>query len=619
MIPSPEIKILSLKEYFEIIYKRLWIVILCLLLLVAFFVVYYTSPRDYSTKATIILESSLLQLMDPKKDPLLSNRSTKDENNAEMSLLQSDFLAERVIQKLDFPLTLEGFRYMTEVNTVFRTNMIEVQVTGKDPEQIADIANLWIREYIHLHMEKRVGTAKYGSSRLEDQSEETLNNLRDTRKELAAFLRENGDPIMWGKSFDALTEDQQKLKVELIENSLMYKEKHPKIIALKKKLDEVESLIEIRSKNVEDYQEVLIEYGRLVNKVRSFENIYEELLERSENLDTALGLAMANVRVIEPAKPPKYPVDIPQKTKLLLFVGALFSGCFICFVLEYFDASFKRPEEVEFFLKIPFLGDIPYFKGKTGEVSLGHKVKYNFYSDKADVFRALKVSLDFSMEVKGKIHSCVVSSSLPKEGKTFIAFNLAAILGAGQEKILIIDADMNGKGLSKQFNVLKEKGLSNVLNEELLSGEAILKTGIDKVYLLPSGYSVDDPIELLSSTKGAELLSELKENFDKVIIDAPCVTVSPEVMIISPMCDGVILAIEKGKTHSRTIKKVLSKLRGLQVHIIGGVFNAHREDQSQIKKIAKYLRHKGRRVKTNLKIDPKIKTGLNKKSKIKRA
>ena len=195
----------------------------------------------------------------------------------------------------------------------------------------------------------------------------------------------------------------------------------------------------------------------------------------------------------------------------------------------------------------------------------------------AEQFRALRTRiLTFAREKNLKI--LLVTSCLAAEGKSTVASNLAISIARGiNEYALLVDCDLRRPTIHKLFRLNNGTGLSNYLSDNMPLSQILSKTGIEKLSVLPAGIPPDNPTELLSSHKMADLLTELKKQYEDryIIIDSSPAHQTPETIVISKHVDGIILVVKSGATSRDIIKDTVASLG--QEKIIGVVFNMSSE------------------------------------------
>jgi len=167
----------------------------------------------------------------------------------------------------------------------------------------------------------------------------------------------------------------------------------------------------------------------------------------------------------------------------------------------------------------------------------------------------------------------MLTSAGPAEGKSTTTANLAVVYAQTGAKVLIIDADMRKPTLHQTFNLSNQWGLSNVMIGQIRYDEAIQRSHIDNLSCLTSGPIPPNPAEMLASKRMAQLLEDLKAEFDHIIIDSPPVIAVTDAQIIASRCDGVVLVVDYGKVKRELAGKAKQLLEHAQANILGVVIN----------------------------------------------
>ena len=195
----------------------------------------------------------------------------------------------------------------------------------------------------------------------------------------------------------------------------------------------------------------------------------------------------------------------------------------------------------------------------------------------AETFKVLRGQILFPKDRKVP-RSMLVTSTFPAEGKSYVAANLAATLALSiDEYVLLVDTDLRRPRLHRMFGYSKVQGL----HEYLLGGckleELVLKSGIDKLSILPAGKPPRNPTELLSSSMMVKFLDEVKERYQDrfVIIDSPPSNVATEGKFLAQYVDGIIFVVMANKTPRKDIEKAIDNLG--RDKILGIVFNGYEQ------------------------------------------
>lgn len=192
----------------------------------------------------------------------------------------------------------------------------------------------------------------------------------------------------------------------------------------------------------------------------------------------------------------------------------------------------------------------------------------------AEQFRNIRTNIDFAM-LDTDLSSLLVTSSVPSEGKSTIASNLAYVLSQTNKNVLIVDADLRKPTVHKTYRLNNQSGLTTLLSQPNLKFNQIVQRSNDLgLYLLPSGPIPPNPSELLSSGRMQSLMKELNENFDVVIYDTPPVNTVTDPLILANRVDGVVIVARQGYVKREQIRKSIDSLRKLDSNILGYVLNS---------------------------------------------
>jgi protein-tyrosine kinase len=221
------------------------------------------------------------------------------------------------------------------------------------------------------------------------------------------------------------------------------------------------------------------------------------------------------------------------------------------------------------------------------EVRLARKIgTQNRYSEKlvmlsapessdAETFKILRGQILFPQD-REVPHCILVTSAFPNEGKTFVASNFATTLALSvDEYVLLIDTDMRRAKIHKMFGFSNVRGLHDYLIGEKGLDELVVKTGIEKLSILPAGRTPRNPSELLSSNMMAQFLEEAREKQKDrfIIIDAPPSHITAEAKFLSKYVDGIIFVVMAQKTPRDAVARAIDNLG--RDKVVGIVFNGY--------------------------------------------
>jgi succinoglycan biosynthesis transport protein ExoP len=422
-----------------------------------------------------------------------------------------------------------------------------------------------------------------------------------------------------------LKTDYSKIRNDYEEKSKVFKPDYPEMKALKARLDNTKSELDSEIRKAIDAAEAdfraaqkkeasltaLLNTQRAeVSKSDSNAILYNSLKIEADNMRDLLnnlvskqketlvsarlgGLRTSNIKIIDRALVPGAPFTPNSGRNLLmaLLVG-LIGGLGLIFLAEYLDNTVKGPEDAEKLTGLPSLGIIPFLskegakkRGETYGSSYGMENEtmpevnnielinhlYPKFSISED-YRTVRTSILFS-HADSQPKTICFTSTQPQEGKTATVANMAVAFAQLEEKVLLIDCDLRKPRLHKVFKVRNLVGLSGFLTGKTGFEDAIQKTDIENIWILPSGPHPPNPAELLNSKRMKDLLALAKERFDVVLIDTPPVLAVIDPVVISSLVDCTVLVIRAGKTTRKPLARAMSELRKAKSEITGVIFN----------------------------------------------
>ena len=196
----------------------------------------------------------------------------------------------------------------------------------------------------------------------------------------------------------------------------------------------------------------------------------------------------------------------------------------------------------------------------------------------SEAYKMLRTNIKFATMNKHK--KLLITSSVPNEGKSTVAINIAISLAETGAKVLIIDCDMRNPCVHKYIRVrnLRGAGLSSVLAGSADVNDSIVtyKRGDDAIFdFIPVGSIPPNPAELLGSETMKDLLDMLSEHYDYIICDTPPVTVVSDTAILSRYCDGVLLVIKQKFSTKQQVQEAKQNLESVGATILGTILNQY--------------------------------------------
>jgi capsular exopolysaccharide synthesis family protein len=313
-----------------------------------------------------------------------------------------------------------------------------------------------------------------------------------------------------------------------------------------------------------------IEYGVLQRDATANRQMFEALLQRTQETGVSEEIRTGNIRVVDHAEVGAGPVSPNVFNNLLMALfGGLTLAIGLAFAFEYADDRIKHPDELKKHLGLPFLGMVPALFDKHMTAPLiGKGVPNNF----AESFRSIRTNVLFSSTDQGG-RLVVITSSTPGEGKTTVSTNVAVALAQAGHRVLLIDADMRKPRIHQVFEAGLTPGLSNLLVGNATASEAIYESSTSGLWIMPAGTHPPNPAELLGSKRFRDFAAFLMQYFDWVIVDTPPVMAVTDASLAAHLAHGVLFVVGSEMTSRRIAQRAVEQLEMGQARFLGAVLN----------------------------------------------
>jgi capsular exopolysaccharide synthesis family protein len=262
---------------------------------------------------------------------------------------------------------------------------------------------------------------------------------------------------------------------------------------------------------------------------------------------------------------------------VLACLGGLILGAGLALALSRFDTSFKSKDEIEEALNLPILGFVPAVKPRPrrGERCPEHVGLNDPASAIAETFRTICVGMMHSNggELARRL---VVTSAVPKEGKSLVAINLAAALARGGERVLLVDTDMRRAGLLNVFNLRIWATLTSYLKpdgDEVTLNEVVYSTGIKDLDVLPCARPTANPVALLESPNFRRLVREALSSYDRIVFDTPPCLGLADASVLAANADATLLVLRAFETPRHLTERAREVLDNVAHNIVGVIVN----------------------------------------------
>lgn len=420
------------------------------------------------------------------------------------------------------------------------------------------------KKIAELEVQRDVETAVLSDAKLKDKV------IKEYQKKIDPLKKnlENKMSIVKTGILSNTPQEKSQLGQKLFETDI-------EIITNKAKLNSINRVI---AKNETEFNKLpaqSIELARLERDRKSNEKLYLTLEEKYQEAIVNERAKLGNVNVIDYALLPLRPAK-PNR-QLIVAIGAILGlalGVGFAFLRNYLDRSIKTPEEIEA-RGISVLSWIPSIEElkELGSSQLEFIVANKPNATASESFKALRTRVNYS-KLESELKTILITSSLPSEGKTTVALNLAGSFAFADKKVLLLDCDLRKPRVHSIFQAERYPGLSDYLFSNVKFEEIVRKTKLEKLDFITSGTIPPSPSELLGSKQMVDFLKYLETQYDIIVLDSPPYISVTDAEILSRISDGTILVVQANKTPFDAFVRAHDRIVENEEHkFLGAVLN----------------------------------------------
>lgn len=312
-----------------------------------------------------------------------------------------------------------------------------------------------------------------------------------------------------------------------------------------------------------------IRYNILRREVDTNRELYNALLQRFKEVSAEAGVTTNNISVIDIAVPPKVPSS-PRPAlnmALALLIGLAGSAAWV-YGREQLTDAVRTPDDIQTRAGLALMGVTPKVRvGSTPLVEL-HDPKSQF----SEAIHALRTTLELATS-HGVPHTLALTSARPAEGKSTLSSSIAREFAAAGKRVLLIDADMRKPSIHSLFDVKNSVGLSQILARQTQLGDAVIRTGFERLDIIVSGKIPPDPTLLLDGNRFEDVLTTLSGQYDLVVVDCPPVLGLADALQVTSKVEATLVVIEANDTRFANLRTALARLRDNRIAILGAVLS----------------------------------------------
>ena len=405
----------------------------------------------------------------------------------------------------------------------------------------------------------------------------SIENLKKKRDALKFVLQQRASEVIGNRELITVENFQtgqvtQQLTASLVQSEVEH-------FALASRLEQLSKNVAIYKQRISNLPQLEQQQRELERQAVVSQSTYETLLKKLQEVRIAENQNVGNARIIETASVSKKSVTA-QKISLI-FLGS-FLGVFLATVSivisEIRDTSIKRLKEVKELFGYTLLGVIPSLSQKA--VSRRKDMEWTIPElpvrdaprlPIAQAYQILQANLKFT-SYDNPLRAIAITSSVPKEGKSTVSANLAAVMAQLGRRVLLVDADMHHSLQHHIWNLTNTAGLSDVI-----VGQAEFHTTVKEVmpnlHILTAGVIPPNPLALLDSKRMAALIEHFATIYDFVIIDTPPLALGADALTLGRIMDGVLLVVRPGVVSFASATAAKESLERSGQNVLGLVVN----------------------------------------------
>jgi len=463
------------------------------------------------------------------------------------------------------------------------------------------------------------------SARLLQLNTEYTNAQAERVRKEAAFQSVRGGSFAaaqvstQGEALKKLLERQNELQEKFAEAAAHYGANHPEYRKAERQVAEVAGQIERTRQNItqrvetefheaENRERILMgavadtkkqfdqlnarsfEYQTLKREADGDRKVYDELVRKIKEAGINASFQNNTIRIADLARPGLNPVFPRLRLNLLLaFLFSSVVAAAAAIVSDSLDKTVRDPELVARLLHSEVIGSLPHVKrwrrfdpvssteGAPGNGAALVRAEHDPVSAYREAVRALRNSIMLA-DFDRRVHSLLITSASPGEGKSTIAAQLALAHSSQQLKTLLIDGDLRRPSVHKRFSVSGVVGLSSVLISGMPWRDAVLvPAGMTHLHILPAGPPSQRATDLIGG-RLSQFLEEAAAEYDLVVLDAPPLLGFAEPLAMASAVDGVVVVTRAGQTPRKAVSIVLAMLARMRANTLGIVLNEVHHD-----------------------------------------
>lgn len=335
----------------------------------------------------------------------------------------------------------------------------------------------------------------------------------------------------------------------------------------------LEAVMDQRRQTLAEMNAGEVELQALQREADASQNLLEIVLARFKEISAQQDFQKADATILARAGMPRNP-SFPDKSLMLTLAAlcSIFLGVLIAFAVDQSDSGLRSMEQIEQFMNTAPLGLIPALNeiGHLGKEP-GKFILEQPNSAYSESIRSLYTNLAYR-KLDNPLKTLLVTSSVPKEGKTSISVSLARALANHGQNVLLLDCDFRRGTAHKAFGLSPTPGLIEYLDGNATLEEVLQRDPDTGAHFIPMGMHSSKPLSFQAYKKLQDLLVELadEERYDLVILDSAPILAVSDTRMLSQLVDSTVLVVRWAKTRRTLIKRAIKQIMGAGCEV-GGI------------------------------------------------
>jgi succinoglycan biosynthesis transport protein ExoP len=425
---------------------------------------------------------------------------------------------------------------------------------------------------VRMFVEAQTSLGRYASERQESVLYAERNRLRAQRIAMGQNCTEDHPSIR------ATQTNLEQIERDLSEHDQRLAEAYLDVARQKwqsavKEEAEIQATFEKQRTTAQETNAKSVQYALLQSDLQRSQKMCEAIDTRLRDLDASADTGGLNIRILEYAHPEDAPSSPNPVRVLAVAIGGGLALCLLLSLLPTCGAAPRlTPEQAAASLGLNVLGSVPTMPGADGDWVRGQWAALEPSSPAAGAFRAVSAATQFALR-RRDARSLLVASPEAGDGRSTVVSNLAITQAQNGMRTLVIDAHFRRARQHGLFLLEPGPGLSGVLSGRASAEEAIRRTAVDRLDVLPAGAPGRGLSELLNSQGFADLLAEAARKYDRVLVDSPPAGSGADPRTLAAMCDATLVVLAARKVGGEPARRMVDELRRVGGFVVGAVIN----------------------------------------------